>query len=186
MVSRTSSLMEFKELTRLCLDEFYTHDFYLLERNFGKGVGERAIVFRFSHYLQLRTRPYFVDCDYNSSLEFWTDSHGRVHGEERHGKVIVDSDGRPRKRFVDIIVHQRDYQSDNDLICFEFKKWNNAKRDEIKKDRNNLRVLTSQYGYFYGFHVVIHRQKSKSKWTIFQNGVPIEENRLIFENEAQN
>src|SRR2546422_8414229 len=94
---------------------------------------------------------YFVDCDFNSSYVMNVNRAGHVSVSERQGKSIPDVDGRTRKRFVDIIVHRRDQDPDNDLICFEIKKWNNRDTQGDRKDRNNLRVLTSTYGYLYGF-----------------------------------
>lgn len=180
MVSRKSSLREIKKIVKGCLNQLYKKDSFILERNNGKGVCERAIVFRFAHYLQNKISGFFVDCDFNSSFEGYFGAQGNITGIERHGKPIENEDGTVTKRFVDIIVHKRDYNSRNDLICFEIKKWNNTNKNEIKKDRNNLRILTSKYGYIFGFHVSIHKTKTKTKWTIFQNGRPIEENVAVF------
>ena len=71
-------------------------------------------------------------------------------------------DGSVKYRFVDIIIHKRDSDPQNDLICFEIKKWNNYDAEEIEKDKNNLNVLTSQFGYNYGFQMTIHKVKTKT------------------------
>jgi len=186
MISRGSSLDGIKALVKRCLNNLYTTDGFILTRNKGKGVCERSIVFRFAHYLQNRIPNYFVDCDFNSSFQDVIDPQGNILAQERQGKPIPSEDGTVTKRFVDIIVHKRDYNTRNDLICFEIKKWNNTNKNDINKDRNNLRVLTSQYGYIYGFHISIHKQKAKTKWTIFRNGNPIEEKVLVFANETPN
>jgi len=47
MVSRTSSLTEIKTVIKECLNDVYTTDSDILERNNGKGVCERSIVFLF-------------------------------------------------------------------------------------------------------------------------------------------
>lgn len=180
MLSRSSSLTDIKQIVKECLNQIYSKDRFILERNNGKGVCERAIVFRFAHYLQNKIPEFFVDCDFNSSFEGYIDLQRKVRVEERHGKPIENEDGTVTKRFVDIIIHKRDYNSQNDFICFEIKKWNNTNSNEIKKDRNNLRVMTSKYGYIYGFHISIHKEKTKTKWTIFQKGSPIEENAAVF------
>jgi hypothetical protein len=177
MVSRNSSLDEIKGLVKECLSQVYAEEGGIFERNDGDGVCERSIVFRFAHYLQNKLFPdYFVDCDFNSSFE---------RGREIRGKRIENVDGPAKERFVDIIVHKRDSHPQNDLICFEIKKWNNTNREAINKDKNNLRVLTSQYGYIYGFHISIHKVKTKTKWIIFEDGRPLEgQEPKVFE-EAQ-
>jgi hypothetical protein len=184
MVSRQSSLDEIKKLVKKTISELYDKDQFLFERNKGKGVCERSIVFRFAHYLQLKIPNYFVDCDFNSSFEGYRDLAGNVLGREREGKPIENPDGTITKRFVDIIVHKRDFNTDNDFICFEIKKWNNSNSKEIRKDRNNLRVMTSQYGYIYGFHISFHRKREKTKWILFQAGSVIEPESRVFENET--
>lgn len=186
MISRNSPLNEIKGLMKECLNQLYETDSPILERNNGKGVSERSIAFRFAHYLQNRIQDYFVDCDFNSSFNDHINSVGNITGRERHGKPIENENGTVTKRFVDIIVHKRNYNTENNLICFEIKKWNNKNSEEIKKDRNNLRVLTSKYGYIYGFHITLHKVKTKSKWTIFKDGEPIEQEVVVFENETAN
>jgi len=171
-VSRNSSLDEIKGLVKECLGQLYAEEGGILKRNNGRGVCERSIVFRFAHYLQNKLSPdYFVDCDFNSSFE---------RGRAIRGKPIGNVD-----RFVDIIVHKRDSHPQNDLICLEIKKWNNTSRTAINKDENNLRVLTYEYRYKYGFHISIHKVKTKTRWTIFEDGRPLEgQEPKVFE-EAQ-
>lgn len=185
MVSRHSSLDEIKNLVKETISQLYEIDYFLFERNMRKGVCERSIVFRFAHYLQIKIPDFFVDCDFNSSFEGYINPDGQVIGRERQGKLIENLDGTVTKRFVDIIVHKRDFRTINDFICFEIKKWNNTNVDDIRKDINNLRVLTSKYGYIYGFHISFHREKEKTKWTIFQNGTYIERESKVFENETE-
>lgn len=174
MISRNPSLNEIKGLVKECLNQLYDTDSPILERNNGRGVCERSIVFRFAHYLQKIIPDYFVDCDFNSSYR------------EEGGKPIENKDGTVTKRFIDIIVHKRNPNTTNDLICFEIKKWNNTNSKEIEKDRNNLRVLTSEYGYIYGFHITLHKVKTKSKWIIFKGGKPLGQEVMVFENETAN
>jgi len=168
-----SSLNDIKVVIKQCISQLYTKDEVLFERNEGKGVCERSLVFRFAHYLQNKIHNhFFVDCDFNSS------SAG-------NGKPIVNEDGTKTKRFIDIIVHKRDFNIQNNFLCFEFKKWNNNKTKETIKDINNLVRLTSHYGYIYGFHIILHKNKSQTKWTIFQDGKIIENNTSVFANEQQ-
>lgn len=182
MISRNSSLNEIKELIKSCLCQVYDVDASLFQRNMRNGVSERCLVFRFAHYLQNKTKDFFVDCDFNSSFEGYTDLQGNFISREKQGKPIRNADGSTTNRFVDIIVHKRDFTTpSNDFICFELKRWNNPIKE---KDRNNLRRLTSDYGYRYGFLIIFGRTKSATKWTIFQNGQEIESNSFIYENEA--
>lgn len=177
MISRNSSLEAIKQFVRDSLVELYRYDQFILDRNNGKGVCERAIVFRFAFYLQNSLRDnFFVDCDFNSSFYRETDPQGNLRFRERTGKPI-----RGTKRFIDIIIHERDFNAINDFLCFEIKKWNNNRLDDYRKDQRNLKVLTSEYGYRYGFHIIIHRERNLSQWTIYREGNIIQEG-LIFEN----
>ena len=149
MISRDSSLDEIKDLIKNCLSEVYVADASLFERNRRNGVGERCLVFRFAHYLQNKLNEFSVDCDFNSSFEGYVNLQGRFVAQERQGKPIRNVDGSTTNRFVDIIVHKRNFTTpSNDFICFELKKWNNPPKE---KDINNLCRLTSDYGYKYGF-----------------------------------
>jgi len=182
MISRESSLDDIKTGIRNCLNELYDRDAPLFQRNNKKGICERCIVFRFAHYLQnLLHNSFFVDCDFNSSFVGHFDEHGHFVARERDGKEIRNPDGTLTKRFVDIIVHKRNYMlPTNDFICFELKKWDNDSLRELEKDINNLKQLTSTYGYLYGFHLIFGQTKKTSKWTIFQGGREIESNVNIF------
>ena len=174
-------------LVRTTLITLYRKDSFIFERNNGDGVCERSIVFRFAYWLQRQIDDYFVDCDFNSSFEGYRDEQSNLIGRERHGKPIENNDGTVTKRFVDIIVHKRDYNSDNDFIVFECKKWNNNRRREREKDFNNLRVMTTRYGYKYGFHIIFGQTLESTKWTVFQNGDIIIDNQLVLnENGRRN
>lgn len=150
------------------LDRLYREDECLFSRNNGKGLAERCIVFRFAHYLQNGFDDYFVDCDFNSSF----------YGQEQlSGKTIRNSDGSTTSRFIDIIIHKRDFNCGsgiaNDLVCFEIKKWNNKKRNSVEKDKNNLRVLTSEYGYKYGFFIILGKTIGDTTIEVYgRNGSP--------------
>ncbi|MFY9299892.1 MAG: hypothetical protein WAO91_01710 [Candidatus Nitrosotenuis sp.] len=175
-----SSLDEIKELVKYCLNQLYSTDAELFRRNNGEGISERSIGFRFAHYLQNKIKDdFFVDCDFNSSDRGNNDTAG---------KPIPDPEGGETGRFIDIIVHKRELGKENNLVCFEIKKWkerwDDRYRDAIEKDRNNLHELTlkeGRYGYRYGFHILIRKDGAQSKWTIYENGDPIpsEQERII-------
>ena len=147
-------------------DKLYKNDLELFDNN----LCERCIVFRFAYHLQNKFNNYFVDCDYNSSTYFDKESR---KWKRKKGKPIPDSEqnkAKIKKRFIDIIVHKRDSYKSN-LICFEIKKWNNcSKKDSIRKDENNLKVLTLQYGYKYGFHLIFGKNKKETLISIFKDG----------------
>jgi hypothetical protein len=186
MVSRDSSLDEIKNFVKFCMNELYSKDPYLFERNGRKGVCERCLVFRFAHYMQNSIQDYHVDCDFNSSFKEDHDSKGNITWKEKSGKPIENEDGTKTGRFIDIIVHKRDSNPQNNFICFEIKKWNNYNKKQIEKDKNNLRRLTSSRGYLLGFYLSLHRNKEKTKWTIYCNGAPIIEDTFVFQNENSN
>lgn len=186
MSYNNESLNEIKAYIRNCLNQLYTNDKYLFERNKGKGICERGLVFRFAHYLQNKIEDYYVDCDFNSSFEWNLDENGNEIIQERTGKVIQNRDDSSTKRFVDIILHKRDPETNNDYICFEFKKWNNNKADQREKDFNNLRKLTSEYGYEFGFHIVLGKTKNQTKCSVFRAGNIIENNINIFVHTNKN
>ena len=166
------NLNEIKNRIKECLEKLYQNDSILFERNDGKGLCERCIVFRFALYLQEVFEDYFVDCDFNSA---------QVNGQSASGKPIANSDGTTTGRFVDIIVHKRTFNQNNDFICFEIKKWNNHNSKVSGKDKNNLRVLTSEYGYQYGFYLILGKSKEKTKWAVYQRGDVLEEMAQVFE-----
>lgn len=148
-----------------CLNKIYTEDKNLFEKNKGRGVCERCLVFRFALYLQEAFNDYIVDCDYNSSSQ---------NGKESNGKSIPDSTGKISKKFIDIIIHKRENNVKSDFICFEIKKWNNKDNEAVKKDENNLKVLTNDYGYKYGFHLIFGKTKKEVEHKIFRNGEFVE------------
>lgn len=168
------SLEEIKDVIRRCLRQLYQKDHILFQRNKGKGLCERCIVFRLGFYLQETLSDFFVDCDFNSAS---------VGGREVHGKSIENPDGRTTtNRYVDIIIHGRTGNPGDDFICFEIKKWNNYSKKAIAKDINNLEVLTQQYRYKYGFNLNLGKSLEKTKWTIFQNGRILENERPVIQN----
>ena len=165
------SLEEIKTKIHFCLARLYADDATLFTRNSGIGLCERCLVFRFALYLQREFPNYFVDCDFNSSCAF---THGPTGGctveRDIHGKVITNADGTKTKRFVDIIVHKRTFEPGTDFICFEFKKWNNCRPAHLEKDRNTLHQLTTEYGYHYGFLVILGQTLEQAQWQVFSRG----------------
>ncbi|MFP4547888.1 MAG: hypothetical protein ACLFQM_07125 [Fidelibacterota bacterium] len=163
-------LHEIKNKLQSSLTNLYQLDKTLFERNKGRGVCERSLVFRFVYYLQNSLPDYYVDCDFNSSAIIEIDDTGYARVTEQNGKQILNTDGKKVGRFIDIIVHKRELDQPNDLFCIEVKKWNNKTKEGTEKDRNNLKKLTSDYGYMYGFHLILGRNLESTSISIFQNG----------------
>jgi len=160
-IGMTSERIErMKDDIRKCIDKIYSikGDALLFERNERRGLCERCIVFRFAHYLQEQFSDYFVDCDYNSSI---------TNGEVKSGKSVKESGGRPRKRFIDIIIHKRTSDINSNFICFEIKKWNNKTKESLEKDENNLKTLTKEYGYALGLLIILGKSKEDTTWSIW-------------------
>jgi len=179
-------LKKYIDIIKVCLDELYSKEKFLFENN----LCERCLVFRLAHHLQIifnkeySAEGYFVDCDYNSSC-YYDEGGGEpkrssgkpipnydeVRGEpkRRGGKLIPNQiSGKAKKRFIDIIVHKRKSGSGSNLICFEIKKWNNYRAEGMKKDENNLAVLTSQYGYSFGFYLIFGKTEKDLKLYVFK------------------
>lgn len=188
MIYRDSSLPDIKSVIQSCISLLYSEsERELFERNNGKGLCERAIVFRFAYYLQKTIENFYVDCDFNSSYP----ENGNNRSQPQPGKPIRNENGTKTGRFVDIIIHKRGNFENNEpntsnFLCLEIKKWNNHNKKQIEKDKNNLKALTTTYGYRYGFYLSIHKIKKKTKWTIYKDG-RIEENESgVFDNEQTN
>lgn len=170
-----SGKMNFEKVRNMiskCLNQLYKKDSKLFKRNKGHGISERGLVFRFAHYLQQEMDKeypgYFVDCDYNSSIYF--DKKG-IKIEES-GKKILDPNVScaEKKRFIDIIVHKRTANGNENFFCFEIKKWNNLGKEAKKKDINNLKQLTATYNYKYGFYLIFGTSRDNVKCTVFEEG----------------
>jgi hypothetical protein len=165
------NIKEIKNKIKQCLEKLYQNDSLLFVENNNKGLCERCIVFRFALYLQKKFPNYFIDCDFNSAI---------ANGRNITCKPITNPDGTTTGRFIDIIIHKRTSVRFNDFICFEIKKWNNKSRESTEKDKNNLKGLTSEYGYKYGFYLILGRTKEKTKWIVFRNGAPLNDLESIF------
>lgn len=167
----TMTFVNIQNKIRRCLTKLFSENSILFERNGGKGLCERCLVFRFAMYLQNEFSDYYVDCDFNNSCSFTYNSSGEYITEhDRSGKIIANPDRTRTKRFVDIIVHKRTFQPGNDFICFEIKKWNNCRSLQVAKDKNNLCRLTSVYGYRYGFYLVLGKTLAGTQWEVYRNG----------------
>jgi len=146
-----------KNKIRNALITLYREDKYL----FDKGLCERCILHRFAVCLERQNfAGYHVDCEYN-----------KAHlGETTTNKQVSNINGN----YIDIIITKRNNNPQDDLICFEAKKWNNyANRD---KDRENIKILTGgvKFGYDFGFYIIFGKNLAEIKIEIYENGQLIE------------
>ena len=96
-------------------------------------AGERAIVFRFAHYLQNLIddnggfEDYNLDCEYN-----------------RNGTECKSLPSFPKGTYPDIIIHQRG-SNDYNLLVIEVKTyWN----DDTERDKRKLKDFTAPNGKY--------------------------------------
>ena len=152
---------------RLAFEELYLHDIYLIknaplaeyksdEKQLGKHyVGERAVVFRFAHYLQSEINKikeyshYDLDCEYNRNLYEPKVLPSFVNGV-----------------FPDIIIHKR-ATNQNNLLVMEFKTyWNNSKA-KIASDLMKINEFKNEpYNYKYGAVVIVGETIDKLRFII--------------------
>jgi len=158
---------EIKDKVKNALNAFYKNDYFLVE----KKLCERCVVHRIAVYLENERFPgYFIDCEYNKS-----------HLNKSNERKIISN---PNGNFIDIIITKRDGNYQNDLICFEIKRWDNY--HERNKDRNNLKILTKgdRFGYSCGFYIILGESKEKTKIEVYIKGKKIDEFTLVNENET--
>ena len=149
------------------LNTFYKNDSFLIQ----KKLCERCLVHRLAVCLENERFPgYFIDCEYNKS-----------HLNSKNSELKRLSN--PNGNFVDIIITKRDSSYQNDLICFEIKRWDNYHGRD--KDRDNLIILTKgdRFGYDCGFYIILGK-KEKTKIEVYIKGNKIDEFKLVNENET--
>ncbi|MBE6123975.1 MAG: hypothetical protein E7184_00325 [Erysipelotrichaceae bacterium] len=108
---------------------------------------------------QSNFKKYFCDVEYNRD-------HGQI-------KTIKTNDGNIRNINVDLIIHSRCNDEENDnMLALEMKKISNTDQD-IENDRERLRYLTNmnrEYRYKYGILFLIDCNNVKANIEIYQNG----------------
>jgi hypothetical protein len=121
---------------------------------------------RLWYYLQNEFSNYYVDCEFN---KMWHNSNQSDGTSQTVEKIGVNINGIKKKIYVDIIIHKRDSNIDNQLICIEMKR--NSNSDE---DINRLKNMTNQQGfitewkeyifaYKYGFFISFWDKLKKPK-----------------------
>lgn len=110
------------------LDKLYKEIPSLIEND----LCERCIQYRFAKYLEEENfgEGFFVDCEYN-----------RAHLGSVHTKKVTSENGNS----IDIVITKRSDNPDDDLVCFELKKWNSKDlKNGIEKDKIKLRTLIGE------------------------------------------
>jgi hypothetical protein len=160
-------LYKIKDKIKKAINTFYENDSFLIKNK----LCERCLVHRLAVYLENERFPdYFIDCEYN-----------KMHRDQKSmPKIASNLNGN----FIDIIITKRDDNRQNDLVCFEIKRWDNYRGR--KKDRENLEILTGGdlFGYSFGFYIIFGESMKKTKIEIYSKGRKKEEFKLVDENEA--
>ncbi len=124
-------------------------------------VGERAIVFRFAHYLLSNIEKMDVDPDLSLDCEY-----------NRNGCMNKALPSFPQGVIPDVIIHKRG-SNDKNVLVMEFKThWN----DKQEKDEDKIIELTDQrgeYRYSCGMTVLIGRDEATIKLYVDGNEVKI-------------
>ncbi len=110
------------------LDELYNDDFYLFDND----LCERCICHRFAICLEKQNfgEGFTVDCEYNRAYDQRLGGIGTKKITSKYGNS------------VDIVITKRNDNPDDDLVCFETKKWNNDKIEDFEEDKLKLSILT--------------------------------------------
>jgi hypothetical protein len=157
------NLKTIKDKINVALDKLYEKDIFLFKSN----LCERCINHKFAIYLEQQNfgDEYFVDCEYNKS-----------YGDDGHQTKMVSSSVC---NYIDIVITKRDGNPDNDLICFEIKKWNNGDiSNEKSLDIEKLVILTGGkpsinnrlFNYKYGFYIIFGETRDKTLINIYKKG----------------
>lgn len=152
-ITKNKVLIEIlEELIEYALDEVYTKDLFLLEKN----VHERAIVFRFGFYLKTlmdksgKFIEYNLDCEYN-----------------RNGDDVKRLPSCQHGAIPDLIIHKRGSNKYN-LLVVEFKPyW----RSNVQADCNKLKQFVSSYGeykYFCAKSIVLKKTRKEVEISTLQ------------------
>lgn len=140
-----------EEVLKEAFITLYDKDIYLIhsEHNEGDNHGsERAIVFRFAHYLQNLLDKKNILTDFNLDYEYNRDGYNSKSLPDL-GNVIPD-----------LIIHKRGSNEDNFLIM-EFKTyWNKDSEKDIQKISA---FMSKENKYKYKFGISVHLGKTIEK-----------------------
>lgn len=135
------------------LDVFYIDDIYLIDND----LCERCLQHRIAVYLERQVfSTFYIDCEYNKSHV----------NQQTNTKVVSSIYGN----YIDIIIGRRSGNFEDDLACFEIKKWNNPAGSDA--DRNKLSILTGgeRFDYDYGFNLILGEDRESVVLEVYING----------------
>jgi len=148
-----------------CIDQLYNKDKYLFDCR----ACERCLMFRLAHYLQIKFFNYFADCEFNKM--------GFNKYKARDKVEPTNRDSRLKKMYVDIIIHKRNSNVQDNFICLEIKRTKRGMDDDLERLKNmtcenGFRYENTNYVYAYdfGFLIYLSKNKAKSEIKIFKNG----------------
>jgi len=139
----TNLQVKLEKLVNDAIGKFNKYEHYLLVED----LSERCICSKLATYIERMLSKYEFEDKYDVDVEY-----NRMAGDEKRERSI---DGKIKRMFADIIVHERD-EKDN-LICIEMKKQKNP--ECLCKDRHRLKEMTKQsgdYGYKIGFLIMVN------------------------------
>lgn len=133
------------------LNKLYEKDQYLINFELNNHVSERSITHKLGAYLTPLFEEYDVDCEYNR------------FGCE--GKFV---EKLKQNVIPDIIVHKRGKM--NNFIAIEIKPWWNDDTDKDVKKLYEMTKQDSQFRYYFGFSIVINKNRGLVIAKIIENG----------------
>ncbi len=140
-MEKQSEFKKIEELIRKCIERLYKEDEYLIIHN----LCERTLVFRFGIYMYELMKEdnllknYYLDNEYNRNVD---DIKATRH--------------YPKGRYVDMIIHNRGKNGEeNNILAIEFKRNRVCKEDRKKID--DLIDKEGLYKYKYGFTITFKK-----------------------------
>ena len=141
------------------LEFLYKNDEYLIihkpvrvdDKRDKNHVGERAIMFRFAHYMQMLMYmdPFFskysLDCEYNRNMD--------------DVKALPSSESGV---FPDIVIHERG-SNENNYAVIEIKTYWNANQDFDRKKINEFIDQMGVYKYKNGVLIFLGRSREETR-----------------------
>lgn len=127
------------DIVKKAMKKFYNHEKYIIENR----VSERCLVYNYSKYLQIYLKELNYD-NLNIDLEY-----NRNCGKAKSISI-------QKLSYPDLIIHERGSNRNNKLVI-EFKKWNNVRKDVIKRDEEKLKCFRSEYGFEKAFLIIFSK-----------------------------
>ena len=157
-----------KEVIEYALQNFYTHDNFLVQYpKIKDAVSENCMLFRIGWYMQefVGKNPGFanlnIDCQYNRNFQ---------HPKSMFKQTLSNIKTKVKDPIPDLLFHQRGNNESN-FFLVELKK-GKPKKKELDNDVEKLCYFTDashEYKYEYGFSIWLYK-KNKAQIKVFENG----------------